>query len=120
MHTPDLDDVFFALTGQPDGRPDARNGDRPMTTLSYAVRDSATMLRRNLRHVLRYPLMRRLPVGVPGPLPAAVRRRVRRTLAAGLAGRPPRGYIDYLVPGILAHDRRVRRLGHRAVGQPWT
>ena len=28
-----------------------------MTTLNYALTDSATMLRRNLRHVLRYPSM---------------------------------------------------------------
>ena len=28
-----------------------------MSTLAYAVRDSATMLRRDVRHALRYPLM---------------------------------------------------------------
>jgi len=28
-----------------------------MSTLSYAVRDSTTMLRRDVRHSLRYPAM---------------------------------------------------------------
>jgi hypothetical protein len=28
-----------------------------MSTITYAVRDSATMLRRDLRHALRFPLM---------------------------------------------------------------
>ena len=27
MHTPDLDDVFFALTGQPEERPEDQPGD---------------------------------------------------------------------------------------------
>ena len=51
VHTPDLDDVFLALTGRP------TNETVPivMTTLAYALSDSATMLRRNLRRAVRYP-----------------------------------------------------------------
>ena len=49
-----------------------------MSTLSYAVSDSATMLRRNLRHMLRYPSMTLQLVGMPDHLPAAVRLRLRR------------------------------------------
>jgi hypothetical protein len=52
VHTPDLDDVFLALTGRPDKE---EEGARAMSTLSYAVADSAAMLRRDLRHALRYP-----------------------------------------------------------------
>ena len=39
-----------------------------MTTLTFAVRDSATMTRRSLRHVLRYPVTMVVSVAVPvGP-----------------------------------------------------
>ena len=36
-----------------------------MSTLSHAVTDSATMLRRNLRHMQRYPSMTLLILGMP-------------------------------------------------------
>ena len=36
-----------------------------MTTLAFAVRDSATMTRRSLRHVLRYPVTLVVSVAVP-------------------------------------------------------
>jgi len=36
-----------------------------MTTLAMTVRDSRTMLRRNLRHALRYPSVTLLVVAIP-------------------------------------------------------
>ena len=36
-----------------------------MSALSYAVGDSATMLRRNLRHALRYPSMTISTIAMP-------------------------------------------------------
>jgi hypothetical protein len=36
-----------------------------MTTLTFAVRDSATMTRRSFRHLLRYPATLITSVGVP-------------------------------------------------------
>ena len=36
-----------------------------MSTLSYAVADSATMLRRQLRHMLRYASMTLMLIGMP-------------------------------------------------------
>jgi hypothetical protein len=36
-----------------------------MSTYSFAARDSATMLRRNLRHMLRYPSMTLMLAGMP-------------------------------------------------------
>ena len=36
-----------------------------MSTLAYAVRDSATMLRRDFRHALRYPMMTVTVVALP-------------------------------------------------------
>ena len=36
-----------------------------MSTLSYAVSDSTTMLRRNLKHVVRYPSIPLFVAGTP-------------------------------------------------------
>ena len=47
IHTPDLDDVFLALTGEP------RTEEPAMTPTPLT--DSLTMLRRNLRRMRRYP-----------------------------------------------------------------
>jgi ABC-2 type transport system permease protein len=73
-----------------------------MSTLSYAVSDSATMLRRNLRHTLRYPVSVTMSLGVPILLLLLFVDIFGGALSAGLAGASPRGaYIDYVVPGIL-------------------
>ena len=78
-----------------------------MSALAYTVTDSATMLRRNLRRLLRYPSMTLLLVGMPivflllfvyvfgGQLEPRARPRARR-------GPPGRGgYLNYVTPGIL-------------------
>jgi ABC-2 type transport system permease protein len=36
-----------------------------MSTLAYAARDSRTMLRRNLRHMWRYPSLTLMVAGLP-------------------------------------------------------
>ena len=101
VQTPDLDDVFFAVTGH---RPRRRPA---MTTLAYTVTDSATMLRRNLRRLRRYPSMTLLLIGMPivflllfvyvfgGQLSA----RPRWRAPGGHVGRA--GYLNYVTPGIL-------------------
>jgi ABC-2 type transport system permease protein len=72
-----------------------------MSSLSYALTDSATMLRRNLRHALRYPgltlgtllmpiIILLLFVGILGD-----------TLAAGLGAAGAGGYVAYVAPGII-------------------
>ncbi len=76
VHTPDLDDVFFALTGHPTAEAGARNGERPMTTMTLAVRDSATMTRRAFRHLLRYPATLITSVIAARAVAAAVRQRL--------------------------------------------
>lgn len=48
-----------------------------MTTFSHSVTDSATMLRRNLRHILRFPDVLIMSLGLPHPA-AALRRGVRQ------------------------------------------
>ena len=68
-----------------------------MTTISYAVTDSTTMLRRNLRHLMRYPAMAVSVLGVPVILLLLFVYVLGGTLGAGLGHR----YIDYLAPGII-------------------
>src|ERR1700692_2886770 len=78
-----------------------------MTSLAYTVSDSATMLRRNLRRLQRYPSMTVLLVGMPivflllfvyvfgGQLSHGL----GSDLAGGQTGRT--GYLNYVTPGIL-------------------
>jgi ABC-2 type transport system permease protein len=71
-----------------------------MNTRSYALRDSATMLRRNLLHALRYP---GLSVGVlliPILMLLLFRFVFGSTLSAGVPA-DRGGYINFLAPGIL-------------------
>jgi ABC-2 type transport system permease protein len=78
-----------------------------MSALTYTMTDSATMLRRNLRRLRRYPSMTLMLLGMPivflllfvyvfgGQLGAG--------LGRGLTGDHPgrAGYINYVTPGIL-------------------
>src|SRR6202167_2176776 len=78
-----------------------------MTTLAYTLSDSRVMLRRNLKHQLRYPSMTLMLVGMPivflllfvyvfgGQLSHGL----SSALAGGHAGRG--GYLNYVTPGIL-------------------
>ncbi|RLK12232.1 ABC-2 type transport system permease protein [Micromonospora sp. M71_S20] len=74
-----------------------------MSTLTYAVRDSGTMLRRNLRRWVRYPSMTVLLVGMPIMLLLLFVYVFGATLGAGLGGGSgDRGdYVNYVTPGIL-------------------
>ncbi|MGH6655075.1 MAG: ABC transporter permease [Actinocrinis sp.] len=73
-----------------------------MSTLTYAARDSATMLRRNLRHTVRYPVTIVVSLAVPALLLLLFVGVFGGALGAGLATAPSGGrYIDYVVPGIL-------------------
>lgn len=66
--------------------------------MSYAVRDSATMLRRNLRHLRRYPGMMIMSLGMPVLLLLLFAGVFGGAMQAGVRGG---AYVDYLVPGIL-------------------
>lgn len=74
-----------------------------MSTLPYAVRDSATMLRRDIRHSLRFPMMTMSGMSVPIFLLLLFVGVFGNTLRAGLGAAMPAGghYIDYLTPGII-------------------
>jgi ABC-2 type transport system permease protein len=70
-----------------------------MSTLSYAVGDSATMLRRNLRHALRYPSMTIATIAMPVLILMLFNYAFGGALAAGISGGGD--YIDYVAPGII-------------------
>jgi len=65
---------------------------------AYALTDSATMLRRNLRHALRYPSMTIATIGGPVLILLLFNYAFGDALAAGIGGGE---YIDYIAPGIL-------------------
>jgi ABC-2 type transport system permease protein len=69
-----------------------------MTTLTFAVRDSATMTRRSLRHVLRYPVTLVVSVGVPVLLLLLIIG-VFGALKTSLGAHA--SYINYVMPGII-------------------
>jgi ABC-2 type transport system permease protein len=71
-----------------------------MTTLALAARDSATMTRRSLRHVVRYPVTLVIAVVVPVML-LLLFVGVFGALKAGLGSVSHGSYIDYVVPGII-------------------
>lgn len=74
-----------------------------MSVSTLALRDSATMLRRDLRHALRYPMLAIGGLLVPVFLLLLFVGVFGNTLHAGLGAAAPAGgrYIDYLTPGIL-------------------
>ena len=74
-----------------------------MTALSHTVSDSATMLRRHLRHMRRYPSMTLMLVGLPVILLLLFVYVFGGTLGAGLGGVSGgrAAYANYVAPGIL-------------------
>jgi ABC-2 type transport system permease protein len=69
-----------------------------MSTMTLAVRDSATMTQRSLRHVMRYPVTLVVAVAVPVLL-LLLFVGVFGALKAGLPAHA--SYINYVMPGII-------------------
>lgn len=69
-----------------------------MPVMPYAVRDSVTMLRRNLLHALRYPSMTVSAAAVPIIFMLLFVYVFGSTLGTGIGGS---SYVDYVVPGII-------------------
>jgi ABC-2 type transport system permease protein len=72
-----------------------------MSTLSYAVADSVTMLRRQLRHMQRYLSVTLMLIGMPIVLLLLFVYVFGGTLGAGL-GIPAGGrsaYLEFVTPG---------------------
>jgi ABC-2 type transport system permease protein len=74
-----------------------------MSTLALAVTDSATMLRRQLRHMQRYPSMTLLILGLPVIFLLLFVYVFGGTLGAGLGGvtHSRAVYVNYVTPGII-------------------
>lgn len=75
-----------------------------MSSLSYAVQDSATMLRRDIKHALRYPVMTISGMMVPVVLLLLFVGVFGNALRSGLGIPASAGgsqYINYLSPGII-------------------
>jgi ABC-2 type transport system permease protein len=72
-----------------------------MSTLTYAAADSATMLRRNLRHALRYPSMTVSTVAGPVLILLLFNYAFGGALGEAIGGAARGGYIDYLAPGVI-------------------
>jgi ABC-2 type transport system permease protein len=73
-----------------------------MTAVTYAARDSATMLGRNLKHILRYPSLTLMLIGQPVLFLLLFVYVFGGTMGAGLPGGTDRGdYLDYISPAIL-------------------
>ncbi|MGC7095022.1 ABC transporter permease [Amycolatopsis lurida] len=76
---------------------------RPVSTRSRALTDSATMLGRNLQHIIRYPSMTVLLVGMPIVFLLLFVYVFGGTLGAGLGGASGgrAEYVNYVVPAII-------------------
>lgn len=74
-----------------------------MSSISYAVKDSTTMLRRDIRHALRFPMMSISAIAVPVFFLLLFVGVFGETLRAGLGAIGSGGghYIDYLAPGVI-------------------
>jgi ABC-2 type transport system permease protein len=73
-----------------------------MSTLGYALGDSATMLRRNLRHAVRYPAMAVATIAMPVVILLLFTFAFGGALGAGIGGVAAGGdYIDYIAPGVI-------------------
>jgi ABC-2 type transport system permease protein len=77
-----------------------------MTTLTYAAQDSVTMLRRNLKHLIRYPSLTLMIIGMPVVFLLLFTYVFGGTMGAGLPGGtrsvdPRADYLHYITPAIL-------------------
>jgi ABC-2 type transport system permease protein len=73
-----------------------------MTTLAYTLSDSRVMLRRSLKHQLRYPSMTVMLVGIPIVVLLLFVYVFGGQLGAGLGAHGGRSaYLNYVVPGLL-------------------
>jgi hypothetical protein len=72
-----------------------------MSTNAYALRDSATMLRRNLLHARRYPSLTLMLIGLPVIFLLLFVYVFGGALGAGIGGGGRAEYANYVTPGIL-------------------
>jgi ABC-2 type transport system permease protein len=71
-----------------------------MSTLAHTVTDSTTMLRRSLKHAVRYPIITYL-IATPLIFLLLFVYFFGDTLGAGIGGEGTAAYLEYVVPGVL-------------------
>jgi ABC-2 type transport system permease protein len=71
-----------------------------MTTLAHTVSDARTMLRRNLKHAVRYPVITYL-IATPLIFLTLFVYVFGDTLGTGIGGAGTDAYLQYVVPGVL-------------------
>ncbi|GAA4897213.1 ABC-2 type transport system permease protein [Stackebrandtia albiflava] len=71
------------------------------STVSIAFADSATMLRRRLRHMLRYPTLILTAAGVPVAILLLFVYVLGGALGDGVGTAGGMSYVDYVVPGVV-------------------
>ncbi|MER7655909.1 ABC transporter permease [Streptomyces albidoflavus] len=71
-----------------------------MSTLTYAVHDSATMLRRNLKHAIRYPAVGLGSAMLPILMLLLFVYAFGDSIGAGMGGGRS-AYLEYLTPGVI-------------------
>ena len=93
-----------------------------MTSLTYALGDSATMLRRNLRRAVRYPALTVIVAAMPVVLLLLFVFVFGGTLGAGLGGRGrgTRGVRQLRDSRHPDHRRSPARPRGRRSPSPWT
>jgi ABC-2 type transport system permease protein len=72
-----------------------------MSAITYTMHDSATMLRRNLRRSIRYPVTLAVAIGTPIVLLLLFVYVFGDTLGAGIAGGGRADYLAYVTPAII-------------------
>ena len=77
-----------------------------MTVMTYAARDSATLLRRNVKHLISYPSLTLMIIGMPVVFLLLFVFVFGGTMGAGLPGGtgstdPRADYLHYITPAIL-------------------
>jgi ABC-2 type transport system permease protein len=89
-------------------------------TGAYALRDSSTMLRRNLRHLQRYPGLSLFPILMPVVFLLLFVYVFGDTLGNGITTGGGRGaYINFLTPGMLVFTIAVALLiGYHSAANP--
>ena len=93
-----------------------------MSTMTYAARDSVTLLRRNLKHLVRYPSLTLTIIGMPVVFLLLFVYVFGGTMGAGLPGGaasadPRADYLLYITPAILVMTVVVGRQQHRDPGR---
>ncbi|MFF4353320.1 ABC transporter permease [Streptomyces sp. NPDC001530] len=72
-----------------------------MSSLTYATRDSVVMLRRNLKHALRYPSMTLTTAAIPIIMLLLFVYVFGNALGTGIGPSGSGDYVDYVAPGII-------------------